>query len=376
MKNLILIALVISLATSSFSQRQKVYSIIKQPQSVEWYTNQYKLWSDLLEKEPKNAEAWQNAYIALRMIKIFNAKKTQKDLDVFIKKMQKSIPNTYEYHFLTNYNGNNSDSLFSHVQKAFAMNPKRTEVYPDLLTYYVLKDNRKEIKKYSDIWFNANDYSPNILNFGYNILASCEDNSVLITNGDNDTYPLIIVQNAMNFRRDVNVLNIYLLKQKNYRDKVFSRLKVKLFNKLESDFENQYEFMKAIVRHLEVHLGIPLYYSSTVNAGIYKSSKKDTYIVGLALQYCKKNFDNIAVLKKNVEQNFRLDYLLNTFFNDISSSIVTRSNDAYLVGFLTLYSHYKVSGDIKKQLKMRKLLEKLAETSSNSAYILNYLKKS
>ena len=375
MKNLILIALTICLATSTFSQRQKVYSIVKQPQSADWYTNQYKLWSSLLEKEPKNAEAWQNAYTAMRMIKIFNAGKTQKDLDVFIKKMQKEIPGTYEYHYLTNYNGNNSDSLFLHVQKAYEMNPERTEVYPDLLTYYLLKENKVEINKYSNLWFNSNDYSPNILNFGYNILASCEDNSILITNGDNDTYPLIIVQNAMKFKENVNVLNIYLLKEKKYRDRVFKRLKIKPFRELLSEFKDQYAFMKAIVRHIENHSEIPLYYSSTVNSKIYEASKEETYIVGLALKYCKYNFDNIAVLKKNIEQNFKLDYLSKSFFNDLSSTIVIRSNDSYLVGLITLYDHYKVAGETLKQQKIKRLLESISETSPNSKYILDYLNK-
>ena len=369
-----LILLFIVLATNQLkSQKQTVYSIVKQPQSTEWYQNQYKLWSKEIKQNPKNATAWQNAYIALRMIKLKSTFKTQKDLDMFIVDMQKNIPNTYEYHYLTCYNGNNSDSLYHHVEKAYKLNPKRPEIYPDLLTNAILNTDEKRLKEYSSLWFNSNDISPSILNFGYNMLASCEDNSVLITNGDNDTYPPIVVQNHLEFKPNVKVLNIYLLKTDKYRTAVFKKLGIKEFNKKEKDFENQFAFMKAIVRHMEKELKIPLYYSTTVNQGLYKESFEKTYVVGLAVQYCEKKIDNIAILKRNVEQYFKTDYIETSFYKDISYQVTAQSNNAYLLGFITLYQHYKLSGEIPKKDKMEKLIRKIAASNNNSHNVLKYL---
>ena len=69
-------------------------------------------------------------------------------------------------------------------------------------------------------------------NFAASLLGSCSENSILIVNGDNDTFPLWYCQEVENIRRDVRVINLQLLNSPEYIEnlqrKVYNSDKINL----------------------------------------------------------------------------------------------------------------------------------------------------
>ena len=112
---------------------------------------------------------------------------------------------------------------------------------------------------------------------------------------------------------------------------------------------------------------MPIYFALTVYKSYFKPFKEDLYVTGLANKYSPTGIDNFALLKKNVEDNFRLDYLdfewYSESFPGISIMRILHTN--YVVPFIMLAEHYKISGENEKAVKLRNISISIAEKSNN-----------
>jgi tetratricopeptide (TPR) repeat protein len=54
-------------------------------------------------------------------------------------------------------------------------------------------------------------FYPAIMEYNKNMMASCEPNAIIFTNGDNDTYPMWYLQLVEGYRKDITVVNLSLL---------------------------------------------------------------------------------------------------------------------------------------------------------------------
>jgi hypothetical protein len=90
----------------------------------------------------------------------------------------------------------------------------------DLMHYFEYLNSVKE-PELAAKYLNKVNYNPGYLAYAKNILDACSENSILITYGDTDSYPLWYLQNKNNYRKDVLVMNNSLMQTAWYMTMVF-----------------------------------------------------------------------------------------------------------------------------------------------------------
>ncbi len=382
MSRLLLICAIIILVfadskTGQSAEPRTVYSIVKELHDFDWYKAQSIEWRKIIDREPENAKAWLNYYTANRMAGITNRKaytedkKNFKQLEDILKEMEDHIKGTFEYHYIRCWNnGPYTPEGEKDLLKALELKRESNELYDELAVYYEIRRDRKNFDKYLKEWFDSGDPSPGLLAYNYNVLQSVEDNAIIITNGDNDTYPLWILQRVLAVKKDVGVLNISLMMLDNYREKIFKEYGISEMKIKKKTPGTMAEILKHIVKNSGKR---PVYVGSTLNSKFMEEIKDNLYITGLAMKYSEEDFDNLSVLKNNFMNNFALDYLKIEFSNDITRELVDRMNMNFFPILLKLYDHFKISSDLNGKDFVYKTAEMIAKKAGNEKY-LEYFK--
>lgn len=354
-------------------------TIVQMPN--EYYIEQAKLWRKVLDKEPKNADAWYNFYKANRYMQITSGDDNVFELDRFKrlagieKDVEKNIPNTFEANIIKWANGGNNPELFPYLEKAYNIDPSRIETYDNFVAYYELQGNIEKRDFFLKKWYDSGEVSPGLLNYNYNVLMSLKPNAILLTHGDNDTYPIWILQAVKGIRKDVTLINYSMLYSEKYRELLAKKMQITLIDPLESS-EKDIEFRKNLVLTLAKNAQkSPVYMANTCNPTLYENIEKDVYLVGLASLYSTEKFDNVAVLKKNMEKEFAMDYLKTNFVADKAETAVSYANMNYVVPILSLYEHYDLSDEKEKANEWKQLVIKIAKGTEMEEKVSDYFKK-
>ena len=340
---------------ATVENEQVIFPAIKTPSQQymgrKYYTSQKDIWKQKIELNQTDANAWFNYYQALRYenytgISSISSQKAE-ELASVVSKMSKLIPTSFEYN-LTNYiNGNNNPALFSFLQKAYKLNSNHPEVLKQLVAYYEITGNSSKRNEHLNSLNSINRYAEGISNYNFNVIKSIEKNGVILTNGENDTYPLWLAQNKEK-RPDITIVNLELMLDKNYQQNVFSKLGINspymansssVFNKILSGTNKQ------------------AYVGLSVNKTYLKSKVKDLYLVGLVFKFSKTKIENLKLLDELWNKKLNTSYLSKPVNNTASRQM----NKNYLMPLITLRNYYKNTGNLVESKKKEALILKLAK---------------
>jgi len=350
-------------------QPEKVYSIVKEVRSFEWYQTQAKAWKSVLDREPENGPGWIYYYTANRMARLTDRSRWEsargeyfKNLSDIVGMAQNAIPGTFESVYIKLYNSSlDYPGYEKDLLKAYELGGGRADILDEMVLWYEVKRNGEKRKQYNKQWFLSNDVAPGILNYNYNVLQTLDDDAIILTAGDNDTFPLWMLQDALGLKPGVVVLNIPLLAKEDYRKKIFAALQIPEINfnaAQEKEPDSLSALSRAILTQVIAKAKRPVYLALTLDTRYYLDSdiQKDLYLSGLAMRYQKKEFDNLGVIRRHFEKDYLLDYLKVNFGADASAEVVAQMNTGYLPLLVKLCSHYQQSGEGEKLAMVKQLI--------------------
>src|SRR5690606_31388499 len=100
--------------------------------------------------------------------------------------------------------------------------------------------------------------------------------------------------------------------------------------------------------------------------------KQNLYVTGLALKFSRSAFDNLRMLRSNVENAFRMDYLDLELQKESAPEIVHALNISYLPAFYLLYKYYLATGEVAKAGKLKRLSLKIGREAGQEAQVRNF----
>ncbi|MCF8282041.1 MAG: formylglycine-generating enzyme family protein [Bacteroidales bacterium] len=358
---------------------ESIKPISKVAYSFEYYTEQAKLWKLETSKNARNPDAWLNYFRAARYANMVNRDgQPAFDLTAIVEKIPAALHNTFEYQFISFMNADWDERRFQFLLKAHEIAPQRTEIYHDLVTYHETRGEQSQALFYLKKLFEAGEFPAELLAWNYNLLASVEPDAILLTYGDNDTYPLWVLQSARGIRKDVKVLNINLLLLEEYRTKALLQLGLPAIDL--SNCQDTKAMYLLVMNAIMSGAKQPVYVANTMPEPVRQAFGDSLYLTGLAFRYAANAFDNLAFLKNNYENKFLLDYLRVDFSPDSVSSVLSGMNLQYLPAFLLLHQHYEASGEKFKAANLEPVMRRVAKEggreSELAAYLSTYTKDS
>lgn len=367
-------------AQTTTTQPETVYSIAMEVKEISWYETQLNLWKKEIDKDKKNGEAWSNYYAAARALRNLSdhsspeCAKYRELCTTIVTDVQKAMPNSFESNYLS-YSETGIAGPEETLMNAAKISPYDWRILDELMIRYEVNRNKTKFKEYAVKMYETNTMPVGMLNWGYNALAELDENAILFTCGDNDTYSAWIIQQAKNFRKDVVVVNTYMMHLEDYRNKLLTEmgyppLKLTPATTREEDEANTKKIMDHFFKGKR-----PVYVPTTA-IGMFEENYGDKlYLTGLTYKYSETSFDNASLIRRNYEKRYLLDYLKETFSYNFADLKGQEFNGMYLPSMVKLCQLYTESEETAKKAEMEALMMNIAKQTGREEEVRELMAK-
>lgn len=194
------------LAARDVVRPEKVVSKRLVAHDQETYTELARLWQEYYKEFPSE-DAYANWMYATRYAGLPDYERL---LDEGIEK----FPGNPVLHYLAGlrrHGASDNRAGLEHLQRAVALDPTFMDPWFALATHYKSQNDQERLNVALRHLLEGGAISDFFMDYSYNMLVGLAPDAILVTNGDNDTYPGWILTRLLNHRPDVTLVNRSLL---------------------------------------------------------------------------------------------------------------------------------------------------------------------
>jgi len=278
-----------------------------------------------------------------------------KILDSLATEIRLKAPGTFTYYITAYKTSTNKTEALDKLEMAYGLEPQNTEVLKEFVNYAELNNQVNLKNEFAQKLASNNAYSAAVLDYNKNVLNSVPNNTIVITNGDVDTYPVWIQQEIHAINPAVHIWNIENLQDKKYQNQVFKTTGIPIFSGTKTSRE--------ILNHILTNKPYgEVYLTLTLPHDILRKYSANLYLTGLALNYNTSTINNnLNLLQHNWETKFDISHYLDDHL----------INKNYLLPMIQLYKHYDLNGEKDRASELKKAIKKLAKAQNISNPLSN-----
>ena len=321
-------------------------------------------------ENPKDEKAWMSYTRTIQTLKALTpGDGIEKEINEMMDKMKKEIPNTATYALIQNMIlpfGKN-DMTFDEIM----------DKWPDAVMHYPVYmglsfSNKDRLKDISARWYQSGAYPVQSLNYTYNELASAEKDALIFTDVNWTLFGSYLLQYGKGLFNDKKVILSGLILPSFSMNRLTEELGIPEFKDTDPEFYKSKtptatfaNEIKKRIEHIAKYTNRPIYISVSTNEAVKDLLKDHLYTEGLLMRYSAKPYDNLAVMRRNYENTYLLDYLYESFYPETLTNVcldlkgVKMLSIYYVPAFKSLLQFYKESGDVTHYDKLHALLESI-----------------
>lgn len=323
-----------------------------------YYSRQTEAWKAAVSARPTDEEAWRNYYRAAWYKRWYDERDTTSA--IVFREMQRAVPDSYIYYYAGYREQQGNEASHRFAEEAIKRLPtnKSFEEYDIWTGYLAMRGDEKRLAELCKQYYESGNYPSDILQYNYNELQGMDNGGIYIGNGDAILIPKWLLQHGKGVHQDKIIVAFSFLAIPEYCEKLFQKLDIgdvppspQQFNTMQ-EYDN---YLNSVVDTIIRRSGRSVYFSPLNTEDAFKPWAERLYNEGLLLKYSSTKYDNMSVKRRNVEQRYLMEYLIESFSPTNWSSANNLSAN-YAVMLADLLAYYKRNDTQRYKWLMRTLI--------------------